>query len=50
VFEVLDFLARLAGRAFVMDDGCIAPEVDRDKQLNDPTLVHDFPGSGSEES
>ena len=48
VEQNLDFAASLADRAFVMDDGCIAREVDRDRLLGDPTLVHEFLGSGSD--
>ena len=49
VEQNLDFAASLADRAFIMDDGCIAREVDRDKLLSDATLVHEFLGSGSED-
>lgn len=50
VEQNLDFASSLADRAFVMESGSVAREVDRDKLLSDATLVHEFLGAGNEQT
>ena len=50
VEQNLDFASSLADRAFVMESGSVAREVDRDKLLSDATLVHEFLGADGEQS
>ncbi len=50
VEQNLDFASSLADRAFVMESGSVAREVDRDKLLSDATLVDEFLGAGNEQT
>lgn len=50
VEQNLDFAGSLADRAYVMDRGRIAREVDRDKLLSDSDLEHEFLGASDEDT
>ncbi|KPK31224.1 MAG: hypothetical protein AMJ66_08985 [Betaproteobacteria bacterium SG8_40] len=50
VEQNLDFASSLADRAFVMESGSNAREVDRDKLLSDATLLHEFLGANGEQT
>jgi urea ABC transporter ATP-binding protein UrtE len=50
VEQNLDFASSLADRAFVMESGSVAREVDRDKLLSDTALVHEFLGANNEQA
>jgi len=49
VEQNLDFASSLADRAYVMESGSVAREVDRDNLLSDATLVHEFLGASNED-
>jgi branched-chain amino acid transport system ATP-binding protein len=47
VEQNLDSAGVLADRAYLMDTGRISREVDPGKLLDDPSLFHEFIGTGS---
>ena len=50
VEQNLDFARSLADRAYVMESGSVAREVERDKLLSDSTLVREFLGAAGEDT
>jgi urea ABC transporter ATP-binding protein UrtE len=50
VEQNLDFASSLADRAYVMESGSVAREVDRDRLLSDATLLHEFLGVNDDQA